>query len=398
VVLPTHSLAVQVHSVLHSLGSAAGVTVALAAAQEGVAAEAAKLVAHPSQPGSGPHVLVATPGRLMAHLQANAGGLWSSSSSSSSSVLSLQHLKFLVVDEADRLLRQDYHGWLPQVLEHIHTLNSSTSRSGVVSSQQPLSLLPLQPTAHQHAAAGAAAVVHSSSSAASHSSMISSGGDSSSASSRVLKLIVSATLTRDPSKLMRLELCCPRYIALTDVSRRYTLPAALEQFRLVVPAQHKPLAMVGLLHRLGQARTVVFASSLDMTHRCAHGLGWEWRSSRWMNEAGCFSHKLALSKAASSCQLIVSSSNQPCVRANALLLVPATGSTLSVWHAAVCRLFCFCLQAVSAAGSSTRPTRCRSRVLQPCCTRRAPRSLVSFQAGPRHRPRNIGRNGARDGR
>jgi ATP-dependent RNA helicase DDX51/DBP6 len=101
------------------------------------------------------------------------------------------------------------------------------------------------------------------------------GGSSSSASSHVLKLVVSATLTRDPSKLMRLELCCPRYIALTDVSRRYTLPAALGQYRLVVPAQHKPLALVGLLHRLGQARSVVFASSLDMTHRCTHGLGGE---------------------------------------------------------------------------------------------------------------------------
>jgi ATP-dependent RNA helicase DDX51/DBP6 len=84
----------------------------------------------------------------------------------------------------------------------------------------------------------------------------------------VVKLVVSATLTRDPSKLMRLQLCCPRYIALTDVQRRYALPPALQQYRLVVPAQHKPLALVGLLHRLGQgARTVVFASSLDMTHR-----------------------------------------------------------------------------------------------------------------------------------
>lgn len=277
-VLPTRSLAVQVHSVLHSLGSAAGVTVALAAAQEGVAAEAAKLVAHPSQPGSGPHVLVATPGRLMAHLQANADGLWTSSSSSS--VLSLQHLKYLVVDEADRLLRQDYHGWLPQVLEHIHTPNSSSSRSSGMVSNQPFSLLASQPTSQQHAGAGAASVLHGSSAAASLNSTISSScaGGGSSGSRRVLKLVVSATLTRDPSKLMRLELCCPRYITLTDVSRRYTLPAALEQYRLVVPAQHKPLALVGLLHRLGQARTVVFASSLDMTHRCAHPWGWDWVS------------------------------------------------------------------------------------------------------------------------
>jgi ATP-dependent RNA helicase DDX51/DBP6 len=108
------------------------------------------------------------------------------------------------------------------------------------------------------------------------------------AGSQVLKLVVSATLTRDPSKLMRLELSCPRFIALTDVSRRYTLPPALQQYRLVVPAQHKPLALVGLLHRLGTGRTVVFASSLDMTHRCGDGVrafgGWGGRGRRVMVE------------------------------------------------------------------------------------------------------------------
>lgn len=268
-VLPTRSLAVQVHSVLHSLGAAAGINVALAAAQEGVAAEAAKLVTLPSQPNSGPHILVATPGRLMAHIQGSTGGPWASSGSSS--VLSLQHLKFLVVDEADRLLRQDYHGWLPQVLEHIHTSSSSRTSSSF-SSAQSVSLLSLPPSAAGAAPYGAAAAGNAAALQHPQGSSAAIGLYFSSSSTRVLKLVVSATLTRDPSKLMRLELSCPRYIALTDVSRRYTLPAQLEQYRLVVPAQHKPLALVGLLHRLGQSRTVVFASSLDMTHRCV-GLG-----------------------------------------------------------------------------------------------------------------------------
>lgn len=277
VVLPTRSLAVQVHAVLHSLGAGAGISVALAAAQEGVAAEASKLAALPSRPGSGPHVLVATPGRLMAHLQgcsAGAGGTaapWNVSSSSGGGVLSLQHLKFLVVDEADRLLRQDYHGWLPQVLEHIHTSRHSSSSSsardtGTFSPSQPPSLLSLPPAPPQ---GGATPVLPQDSAAASGLGI----PTTSSSSSRVVKLVVSATLTRDPSKLMRLQLCCPRFIALTDVHRRYALPPALQQFRLVVPAQHKPLALVGLLRGLGQggARTVVFASSLDMTHRCVGG-------------------------------------------------------------------------------------------------------------------------------
>ena len=44
-----------------------------------------------------------TPGRLVAHLGAETG-------------LSLGHLEFLVVDEADRLLAQSYQRWLPTVL------------------------------------------------------------------------------------------------------------------------------------------------------------------------------------------------------------------------------------------------------------------------------------------
>jgi ATP-dependent RNA helicase DDX51/DBP6 len=192
-------------------------------------------------------------------------------------VLSLAHLKFLVVDEADRLLRQDYHGWLPQVLEQIRAAGSSSSRNGISQHQllpelhpRPGSVLPSGgtastatwgPAAHNLMPAGSLSIGSSSLQAAA------SSGSSGSSSGHVLKLVVSATLTRDPSKLMRLELFCPRYIALTDVARRYTLPPALEQYRLVVPAQHKPLALVGLLHRLGRARTVIFASSLDMTHK-----------------------------------------------------------------------------------------------------------------------------------
>ena len=53
--------------------------------------------------GSGVDVLVATPGRLVAHLAGTPG-------------FSLAALRFLVVDETDRLLRQAYQDWLPAVL------------------------------------------------------------------------------------------------------------------------------------------------------------------------------------------------------------------------------------------------------------------------------------------
>lgn len=39
---------------------------------------------------------------------------------------------------------------------------------------------------------------------------------------RVVKVVVSATLTRDPSKVERLGLHCPRYIAMTSQDHRST--------------------------------------------------------------------------------------------------------------------------------------------------------------------------------
>eukprot|EP00775_Hariotina_reticulata_P012953 gene12953-13082_t len=161
VVLPTRDLAVQVYAVLQQLAAAAGIRIVLAAAQEPVPAEAAKLVERPSRPGSGPQLLVATPGRLIAHLHSTAG-------------FNLRALRFLVVDEADRL---------------------------------------------------------------------------------------------DPSKLLRLGLHNPRFFTLMEAGRRYALPALLHQHKLVVPVQHKPLALLALLHHLAGSTVLVFASSLETTHR-----------------------------------------------------------------------------------------------------------------------------------
>lgn len=144
VVLPTRDLALQVLAVLRALCPALGLTACAACGQGSLLAEARSL----TEGSTRADVVVATPGRLMAHLEGTRG-------------FTLGHLKFLVVDETDRLLRQGYQGWLPRVL----------------------------------AAAGGEAGV---------------GGER-----RVVKFVVSATLTRDPSKIDRLHLHCPRYIAMT---------------------------------------------------------------------------------------------------------------------------------------------------------------------------------------
>ena len=51
-------------------------------------------------------ILIATPGRLVDHLQYTQG-------------FNVTHLRYLVLDEADRLMNQSYSEWLPELLHHI---------------------------------------------------------------------------------------------------------------------------------------------------------------------------------------------------------------------------------------------------------------------------------------
>ena len=127
-------------------------------------------------------ILVATPGRLIAHLEGTPG-------------FSLSALRFLVVDETDRLLRQAYQGWLPKVMAALESKGGgggsggssgggSGAGAGAAADQQGLPEQQQQPQPQQQPR-------------------------------RVVKFVVSATLTRDPSKIARLGLHCPRYIAMS---------------------------------------------------------------------------------------------------------------------------------------------------------------------------------------
>lgn len=68
-----HPLRTQVHALFASLCPALGLKAGLAAAQVSVSKEARELVGAASDVASGVDVLVATPGRLMAHLQGTPG-------------------------------------------------------------------------------------------------------------------------------------------------------------------------------------------------------------------------------------------------------------------------------------------------------------------------------------
>jgi len=216
IVLPTRDLALQVYSVITPLCQAIGVPCCAACGKAGLAAEAEALVSTKNG-AAPPAVIVATPGRLIAHLEGTPG-------------FNLHNLRFLVVDEADRLLRQTYQNWLPRVLSNMNN-PSSSSRDAAVSS-------PLINDRQQR-------------------------------SRRVVKFVVSATLTKDPSKMDRLGLYCPRYIAMAAEDHRHKLPSGLEELKCVVPAEKKPFALAALLAEITPKPTIVFTSAVDSTHRVA---------------------------------------------------------------------------------------------------------------------------------
>ncbi len=57
--------------------------------------------------------------------------------------------------------------------------------------------------------------------------------------------------------------------------RRYALPRALREYKVVCAGADKPLVAAALLAQLGAERTVVFTASVEATRRCAPALGTE---------------------------------------------------------------------------------------------------------------------------
>ncbi|EIW85046.1 DEAD-domain-containing protein [Coniophora puteana RWD-64-598 SS2] len=99
ILAPTRELAYQISQQFESLGSAMGVRCLVLVGGVDRMPQAVALAKRP-------HIIVATPGRLNDHLQNTKG-------------FSLRSLKFLVLDEADRLLDMDFGPDIDQILKVI---------------------------------------------------------------------------------------------------------------------------------------------------------------------------------------------------------------------------------------------------------------------------------------
>lgn len=239
-------------------------------------------------------ILVATPGRLIDHLDSTPG-------------FTLQHLRFLVIDEADRLVNQPYQNWVGRVIEASNSSNKCDIPEYVKSPLQVASdgiTLIVDPITHRNAGSGLTLQI--------------SGDTNNTSSSEVglvsgmlgrpvplRKMLFSATLTQDPQKLARLGLGNPKHYDANFLKRsvrendddeavdndaragRYSVPPGLTESMVECTADQKPLVLLALLlgdeksrnlTNSGTSLSIVFTSSVDSTHRLARLLQLLWEA------------------------------------------------------------------------------------------------------------------------
>ncbi|XP_037072809.1 ATP-dependent RNA helicase DDX51-like [Pollicipes pollicipes] len=222
VVLPTQALAAQVAAVFRQYAAGLPLSVRLLGIDT-LARERRRLV-EPGPRGalSLADIVVSTPGRLMDHLSGTEG-------------FSLAHLRYLVIDEADRVMEMAETGWLQAVERAAAAADGPPRRPAGPSSAVALASphLPLQ------------------------------------------KLLFSATLSQNPEKLERLRLFQPRLLVWDSeaVPRpgqfvgKFTTPAELQESFIVCAPQLKPLLLHHLLRQAHWRRVLIFTNSNESAHR-----------------------------------------------------------------------------------------------------------------------------------
>lgn len=236
VVLPTEVLATQVYSVFQSYAKGSGLKIFLMSKRLTLSAEREALISK----GVGGKIscpfdiIVATPGRLIDHLEKTQG-------------FDLSKLQFLVVDEADRTLDDQEGDWLDRLDQKFWSYHP------VDGIPNPWKTLPLTLNHHRdHIQA-------------------------------YQKLLFSATLSQNPETLEKLHLFQPRLLTsiiekdgedtsgLTTVSDsfvgKFTTPLELKESFVLCHKDTKPLMISHLISDLKWKRVLCFTNTKEGCHR-----------------------------------------------------------------------------------------------------------------------------------
>ncbi|CAO3568071.1 unnamed protein product [Mortierella alpina] len=257
VVLPTRDLCIQVKETFETFVKGTDLKIATSTGQNSFAHEQSILVGDTHSSGRtvlGGHsrvdILITTPGRLIDHIKSTPN-------------FTLQHLRFLVIDEADRLLNQSFQDWLYHILNAIHPSPDrkllGADGSNTIQIKRDKHGFPI----HDAIAPGFLS---------SFFELPESDVEDPKALS-VQKLLFSATLTRNPAKIASLQLSDPQYVAVQeggqdgDEKQKYTTPAGLTEHMIVCDTSEKPLMVLHLLHHLQVRSALCFTKSVESAHR-----------------------------------------------------------------------------------------------------------------------------------
>ncbi|XP_066227330.1 ATP-dependent RNA helicase DDX51 isoform X2 [Saccopteryx leptura] len=233
VVLPTKELAQQVSKVFNVYTDATLLRVSLVTGQKSLAKEQESLV---QKTADGfrclADIVVATPGRLVDHIDQTPG-------------FSLQHLRFLVIDEADRMIDSMHQSWLPRVVA------AAFPQEGA---KDPIALFQRRQAQVMTAASICCPQMP------------------------LQKLLFSATLTQNPEKLQQLGLYLPQLFSTqpahggprdadADLGGKYTFPAGLSHHYVPCSLRSKPLVILYLILHMSFSRVLCFTNSRENSHR-----------------------------------------------------------------------------------------------------------------------------------
>ncbi|KAL8873350.1 MAG: hypothetical protein Q9174_001170 [Haloplaca sp. 1 TL-2023] len=205
VMAPTRELAYQISQAFEALGSLINVKSCVIVGGMDMVSQAIAL-------GKKPHVVVATPGRLLDHLENTKG-------------FSLRTLKYLVMDEADRLLDLDFGDIIDKILKGIRAPQSIPL---IVPGALTLFLvLPRERRTY----------------------------------------LFSATMTSKVESLQRASLANPLRVSIS--TNKYQTVATLLQNYLFLPHKDKDLYLVYLLTRFAAQSIIVFTRTVNEAQRLA---------------------------------------------------------------------------------------------------------------------------------
>ncbi|XP_028712864.1 ATP-dependent RNA helicase DDX51 [Peromyscus leucopus] len=236
VVLPTKELAQQVCKVFNIYTDTTPLRVALVTGQKSLAKEQESLV---QKTVDGyrclADIVVATPGRLVDHIDQTPG-------------FSLQQLRFLIIDEADRMIDSMHQCWLPRVVAAAFYSEGPSGSCALLQRTQPQAVTTASTCSPQMP---------------------------------LQKLLFSATLTQNPEKLQRLGLYQPRLFSTRlghigpkdtvevdgNLEGKYTFPVGLTHHYVSCRLSSKPLIVLHLVLGMNFSRALCFTNSRENSHR-----------------------------------------------------------------------------------------------------------------------------------